>query len=167
MSVLKFRSLFVRQRGLRDRLRTHDAILRRWSVNGRRVSHDRGMQVALQLDDPTLGLLELLDETDAIFATQPARGPWRKHRKRAPSNLQVLDRPHGQTVLIRTYVRKSKLSAAFNLGASQIVRASPPRHLVHKVCCPMTPSRTIDQPSHLTFLSTDEADHPPRALFAP
>ena len=31
----------------------------------------------------------------------------------------------------------------------------------------MHPSRTTDQPSHLTSLGTSEADCPPSALFAP
>jgi hypothetical protein len=36
------------------------------------MAYDRGVEVTLQLDDPTLGLLELLDETDAFLAIQPA-----------------------------------------------------------------------------------------------
>jgi hypothetical protein len=36
------------------------------------MAHDRGMQVALQLDDTTLSLLELLDEADAFLAVQAA-----------------------------------------------------------------------------------------------
>jgi hypothetical protein len=42
-------------------------------------------------------------------------------------------------------------------------RAGSTWRFAHKVCCPMHPFRTTDQPSHLTLHYTDEADRPPRA----
>src|SRR5665213_4326700 len=41
VGALKLRSLLVRQRGLRNRLRTHRSTLRRWPVKGRRMAYDR------------------------------------------------------------------------------------------------------------------------------
>jgi hypothetical protein len=69
--------------------------------------------------------LQLLHEADTFLATQPARYARREHREGAPSNLQVLNWSHGQTVPIRTYVRKSESSAGSDLGAPQIGRATP------------------------------------------
>lgn len=58
-------------------------------------------------------------------------------------------------------------AAVQNRGTTSMQRSRGQERFVHKVCCPMHPSRRNDHRSHLTFLSADEADRPPRALFAP
>ena len=44
------------------------------------MAYDRCMQVPLQLDNTTLGLLELLDEANTFLAVQAARCARREHR---------------------------------------------------------------------------------------
>ena len=51
--------------------------------------------------------------------------------------------------------------------SSRGISRDPLGTLVHQVCCPMRPSLRNNHRSHLTFLSTGEADRPPRALFVP
>jgi hypothetical protein len=82
---------------------------------------------------------------------------------------QMCGKPDGPTVQIRTYVRKRKLSAHFDLDASQIVRASPLGTLCIRCAARSTPrGRTtisLTSPSSTpTKRTVRQAGGQPRAL---